>query len=40
MAINFPDEAEFPYPAIEYRPTEDEFVVEGMTAFHAWSDQR
>jgi hypothetical protein len=40
MAINFPDEAEFPYPAIEYRPTDDEFVVEGITAFHAWSDQR
>ena len=40
MAINFPGEAEFPYPPIEYRPTEDEFVVKGMTAFHAWSDQR
>lgn len=38
MAVNFPDEAEFPYPAIDYRPTEDEFVVEGMTAFYAWSD--
>ncbi len=38
MAINFPDEAEFPYPSIEYRPTEDEFVVGGMTAFYAWSD--
>jgi hypothetical protein len=38
MAINFPREAEFPYPPLEYRPTEDEFVVEGMTAFYAWSN--
>ncbi len=38
MAISFPDEAEFPYPAIDYRPTEDEFVVEGMAAFYAWSE--
>jgi hypothetical protein len=39
MAINFPEEAEFPYPQLAYLPTEDAAMIEGITAYHAWMDK-
>ena len=36
MAINFPSEAQFPYPAIEYRPTADYMVIQGVSAHKDW----
>jgi len=38
MAISFPGEAEFPYPAIAYSPTEDDSVIQGITVYHQWTD--
>ena len=37
MAINFPSEAQFPYPAIEYRPTADYMVIQGVSAHKDWN---
>jgi hypothetical protein len=38
MAINYPESAEFGYPTIDYSPTEDELVIEGITAYHQWHE--
>jgi hypothetical protein len=38
MAVNFPSEAEFPYPSIAYLPTEDEAVIQAITAYHEWNE--
>jgi hypothetical protein len=36
MAINFPGEAEFSYSAMEYRPTTDYMIMQGISAFQDW----
>ena len=38
LAINYPSEAEFPYPAIEYRPTADYMVIRGISAYQEWNN--
>ena len=36
MALYYPSEAEFPYPEIEYSPTMDESVLQGIETYHQW----
>ena len=36
MALCYPSFAEFPYPDIQYTPTEDEFVLRGIETCHRW----
>ncbi len=38
MAINFPQQAKFPYPELPYLPTEDDLVIHGIVTYHQWND--
>ena len=38
MAINFPDDAQFPFPELAYSPTEDQLVSHCIATYHRWNN--